>query len=225
VELEYLLLEPERADREVKKCKVWSRVATLVHLPASHQSTMGRQMYLALLVSAAHFVHLSSALAATRLFPQLHFSTAESHPRHFEAYIVNDLETDACLYVSLGTTQPHKELTRALGRGDLYHTERSTFDSGTARRAGKLERIKVFSNDTQVLRDYSVALCGRGDDRRTFPFYDALLRDGMAGEGATSNEMTEGDLPPLEIRPIFQSGNPENRVDLVFFGDGCEFLG
>ena len=36
--------------------------------------------------------------------------------------------------------------------------------------------------------------------------------------------MVRGDVPPLEIRPIFQSGDPKNRVDLVFFGDGCEFL-
>ena len=189
---------------------------------------MGRQIYFGLLVFAVPLIHLSSALPATWPFSQLYFSTSELHkaslPQHFEAYIVSDLETDACLYVSMGTTQPHKELTRALGRGDLYHTERSTFDSGTARRAGKLERIKVFSNDTQVLRDYSVALCGRDDHGGTFPFYDTLPRDGRGGEGAISNGMTEGVLPPLEIRPIFRSGNPENRVDLVFFGDGCEFL-
>jgi len=189
---------------------------------------MGPQVYLALVAFTAPLIRLGSALATTRPFPQLHLSTAEFHqasiPQQFEAYIVNDLEADACLYVSLDTTQPHKELSRALGRGDLYHTERSTFDSGTARRAGKLERIKVFSNDTQVLRDYSVALCGRDDPRRLFPFYDTLPRDGRAGEGAISDGMTEGGLPPLEILPIFQSGNPENRIDLVFFGDGCEFL-
>jgi len=189
---------------------------------------MGRQMYFGLLVLTVPLIHLSPALAATWPFLQLYLSTAELHqasiPQHFEAYIVNDLETDACLYVSLGITQPHKELTRALGRGDLYHTERSTFDSGTARRAGKLERIKVFSNDTQVLRDYSVGLCGRDDHGRTFPFYDTLPRGGRVGEGVINNGMTRGDLPPLEIRPIFRSGNPENRVDLVFFGDGCEFL-
>lgn len=28
--------------------------------------------------------------------------------------------------------------------------------------------------------------------------------------------------PPLEIRPLVVSGSPENRVDLVFFSDGCE---
>ena len=185
-------------------------------------------VYLGLLVLAAPPTHLISASATAWPPPQSHLSIAGFHqasvPRHFEAYIVKDLGTDACLYVSLSATQPHKELTRAIGRGDLYHTERSTFDSGTARRAGKLERIKVFSNDTQLLRDYSVALCGRGDHGRTFPFYDTLLRDGRVGAGVISLGMTEGILPPLEIRPIFRSGDPENRVDLVFFSDGCEFL-
>ena len=188
---------------------------------------MGRRVYLGLLVLAASSTRLSSASVATWPPPQSHFSAAGSHrtsiPRHFEAYIINDLEKDACLYVSLSTTQPHKELTRALGRGDLYHTERSTFDFGMTRQAGKLQRIKVFSNDTQLLRDYSVAICGRGDHRRTFPFYDTLHRDGSVGEGVINLGVAGGDIPPLEIRPIFRSGDPENRVDLVFFSDGCEF--
>jgi len=189
---------------------------------------MDRWTYLGLLALAAPLNHLGSVLAVAWPSPQSHFSATGFHwasiPRHFEAYIVNDLKTDACLYVSLGITQPHKELTRALGRGDLYHTERSIFDSGTARRGNKLERIKVFSNDTQVLRDHSVALCGHGGRGRTFPFYDTLPRDGGVSEGAAGNEIAEGDLPPLEIRPIFRSGDPGNRVDLVFFSDGCEFF-
>lgn len=27
--------------------------------------------------------------------------------------------------------------------------------------------------------------------------------------------------PPLDIRPLVVSGSPHNRVDLVFFSDGC----
>lgn len=27
--------------------------------------------------------------------------------------------------------------------------------------------------------------------------------------------------PPLEIRPLIVSGDSSNRVDLIFFGDGC----
>lgn len=29
--------------------------------------------------------------------------------------------------------------------------------------------------------------------------------------------------PPLEIRPLIISGPSKNRVDLIFFGDGCEW--
>ncbi len=29
------------------------------------------------------------------------------------------------------------------------------------------------------------------------------------------------DPPPLEVTPLFISGSSDNRVDLVFFGDGC----
>ena len=184
--------------------------------------------YFGLLTLATPLIHLTTPSAAIWLSHQSHFYVPglrqASIPRYFEAYIVNDLETDTCVYVSLGTAQPHKELARALDRGSLYYTERSTFDSGTARQAGKLERIRVFSNDTRVLRDYSVALCGRGDHSRTPPFYNTIPRKEKISEGGITNETTGWVVPPLEIRPIFQSGDPKNRVDLVFFGDGCEFL-
>jgi hypothetical protein len=29
--------------------------------------------------------------------------------------------------------------------------------------------------------------------------------------------------PPLEIQPLIVTGNSSNRVDLIFFGDGCMF--
>ena len=184
---------------------------------------MRDRVYFVLLALAAPLTYLGPASAATWL-SQYHFSAVKSQrpslPLHFEAYIVNDLETNTCIYASFGTTQPHKELTRALDRGSSYHTERSIFNSGRARGAGKLERIRVFSNDTRVLKDYSTALCGH-DDRGTFPIYDTLPREGGADEGI---KVTGGDVPPLEIRPISESGDPSNRVDLVFFSDGCEFL-
>lgn len=31
------------------------------------------------------------------------------------------------------------------------------------------------------------------------------------------------DSLPLEIEPLITSGDPSNRVDLVFFADGCKF--
>ena len=189
---------------------------------------MGHRVWFGLLALAAPLVYLGSASAAAWSSSQFHFSATVSQkpsiPRHFEAYIINDLETNSCAYVSFGVTQPHKELARALDRGDSYHTERSTFDSGRGRRAGKLERIRVFSNDTQVLRDHYVTLCGLGDHRKVFSVYDTLPREGRIGEGITLNKVTEGDAPPLEIRSIFQSGDPNNRADLVFFSDGCKFL-
>lgn len=47
--------------------------------------------------------------------------------------------------------------------------------------------------------------------------------------GAFSEEEINGVLqarqgaepPPLEIRPLIVSGDSSNRVDLIFFGDGC----
>lgn len=30
--------------------------------------------------------------------------------------------------------------------------------------------------------------------------------------------------PPLEIRPLIVNGDSSNRVDLIFFGDGCMWL-
>jgi len=191
---------------------------------------MRHQVHFGLLVLIAPLVRLISASTTTWPSSQFHFSATRSRwqkssiPQHYEAYIINNLETGTCVYVSFGTTQAHKELTRALGRGDLSHTERSTFDSGGGRGAGKLERIRVFSNDTRVLREHSAALCDRGDHKRTFPVYDTLPREGVISCGTTINDAAKGDVPPLEIRPILHSGDPSNRVDLIFFSDGCEFL-
>ena len=186
---------------------------------------MGHQVYFGLLALAVLLVP-GLASTATWLSDQSYFSIAGSSqgsiPTHFEAYIVNDLETGVCVYVSFGATQHHKELTRTLGRGGLYYTERSIFGSGRGSGAGKLERIRMFSNDTRVLRDRSVALCSRGDHKGTFPVYATLPRGGRVDGGMAAGEQTEWDVPPLEIRPIFWSGDPNNRVDLVFLGDGCE---
>ena len=204
-------------------------LVTCSHSPDHQPFVMGHRMYCGVLLAlAAPLVQLSSASAATWTSPQSHFSAARPQkstiPQHFEANIISDPKTNTCLYAFFGTTQPHKELTRILGQGGSYHTERFTFDSGRDREAGKLERIRVFSTNTRVLRDYSVALCGHGGHLGTFPIYDTLSREGGVEAGVLTYQMTEGDVPPLEVRPIFQSGDPNNRVDLVFFGDGCKFF-
>lgn len=74
------------------------------------------------------------------------------------------------------------------------------FDAGRSRGAGKLEHIRVFSNDTRVLRDYSATLLGREDHRRTSPVYDTLPRGGRIDEGI---EVTEGVIPHLKFDPFF----------------------
>lgn len=33
------------------------------------------------------------------------------------------------------------------------------------------------------------------------------------------------ELPSLEIRPLIVNGPPGNRVDIIFFGDGCRLPG
>lgn len=35
--------------------------------------------------------------------------------------------------------------------------------------------------------------------------------------------MESAAAPELEIRPLIVNGPSENRVDLIFFGDGCRF--
>lgn len=42
-----------------------------------------------------------------------------------------------------------------------------------------------------------------------------------AQEIITTLEKKKADPPPLSLTPLFVSGPSDNRVDLVFFADGC----
>ena len=37
-------------------------------------------------------------------------------------------------------------------------------------------------------------------------------------------ELSPTPAPPLSVKPLIQSGDSSNRVDLVFFSDGCRYI-
>lgn len=43
----------------------------------------------------------------------------------------------------------------------------------------------------------------------------------FAERGIDAQEASSAEAPDLDIRPLIISGPSSNRVDLIFFGDGC----
>lgn len=58
------------------------------------------------------------------------------------------------------------------------------------------------------------------------PFTASLERPTAASNAAEMQQLTDWDydLRTLQPVPLTVNGNSTNRVDLVYFGDGCEYL-
>ena len=53
--------------------------------------------------------------------------------------------------------------------------------------------------------------------------WEGEFADPAAAAGVPHPQVRQEDVapPPLEIRPLIVNGPSDNRVDLIFFGDGC----
>lgn len=87
-------------------------------------------------------------------------------------------------------------------------------------------RIRAYSHDADALWAEARKLCG-DSSQWNFPVLvdthtSASARFGAQQTVFTSNLEADLQYPPLEVHKIVQSGPSKNRVDLMFFSDGCE---
>ena len=85
------------------------------------------------------------------------------------------------------------------------------------------ERTQYITADESRAWTHAVQLCG---DRANWNFQvltDPSVTTLHVVQGATSVP-AQVDPPPLDIEPLITSGDSSNRVDLVFFSDGCKAL-
>lgn len=138
-----------------------------------------------------------------------------------ELQVIRDSATGLCESVSLHETQVHKGLDKSLAHGEQYIIETSKFTSGLPEHR-VLERIRVFSYNKAALRDHARSYCDQDERDGSFTTHDTLGGQRMQDASQTFMQSGSHDIPPLEIHPLIQSGPSDNRVDLVFFADGCK---
>lgn len=138
-----------------------------------------------------------------------------SHTISFELSVVRDSTTKSCQFVSIQETrQVHKGLHAS---GDGYFSQTTKYSSGSPE-GGEIERLNVFSHDETILRQHAHSLCGEDEDAWTFSVHDPLRAQRLSQE--TQHVMSEPS-PSFEIHSLVESGSSSNRIDLVFFADGC----
>ena len=127
-------------------------------------------------------------------------------PHPFELTVNRNPETLRCTSLELRQTQ----LFRSLPEGGYW--KNGTIATGEDR----FQSITASKDDAWKRAN---ALCGNPP---TWEF-QILLDDTSSSHVAGSVEKlaSQNEAPILDIEPLITSGDSRNRVDLVFFSDGC----
>jgi hypothetical protein len=157
------------------------------------------------------------------------FSTAilQSTRRPFEL-VLEIHENSTCSVVSVRQTQHHKGLSDQPGH---YVIERSRKFA-----AHLNEELRVFAFDQEVFRELGSTNCTQARSTRDDIAWDEFTTSsGLNGIAAASQQTVMSKIPvdgvdwntrvpPLHIERLIESGPSNNRIDLVFFGDGCAYV-
>lgn len=148
--------------------------------------------------------------------PSLGLSTAPNVNRPFELVVHHAPGTFECSFVSLRETQKFRRLSHQ------GHSDVSSALSGE-------EQLRFIDLDVDNLWHRARMLCGSETSWNFTVFLDPRNRRPTDTENAQNvltlseapNQFNQAIPPPLQVEPLIGSGHPSNRVDLVFFSDGC----
>lgn len=150
--------------------------------------------------------------------------------RPFLLEVHRDHVSHKCSFLSMHETQPHKSLldNRAgfvLEEGNVY--------SGVGAPMSDEKYLQFYAHDVELLWAKAEALCG-SQPTWSFPAYVAARSRNprtRESQAAFQTEIEQPILsstlpkpPQLEIIPLITTGDSSNRIDMVFFSDGCELL-
>ena len=140
---------------------------------------------------------------------------AEDVRQPYELTVIRDAGTLKCMHVALRETQ----LFRALP--DNGYTTTELLETGQ-------DRLHFIARDKESVWARAEDLCG---DKYTWDFHTLVHNnilppsqfesDAGKDQAVFKVYQTQEDPIPLEVEPLITSGDSENRVDLVFFADGC----
>lgn len=108
--------------------------------------------------------------------------------------------------------QRRTQKVRGLGRESVHTSRAQTARPGE-------ERVRLIAYDKEALWNAARNLCGNGfgvswADSKVQHTDQAVLVP-------PTLDKPSGNAPPLQVEPLIQTGPSSNRVDLVFFSDGC----
>ena len=135
------------------------------------------------------------------------FSAVISHSSHRPFKLSIELEDSNCNVLSFGRTQYHKGLSDEPGH---YIVEN---------RRNSPHKFDLFAYDLNILWQQTKALCNLRED---FQIHNQKVFSGEELRQLDNSLALRDSSPSLRIEPLIQSGPSGNRVDLVFFSDGCE---
>jgi hypothetical protein len=138
----------------------------------------------------------------------------------FQLTLRRESNTSSCDIVSFGKTQLHKSLPPA--------TKHIIREQNTVPFPGPLDNdeiIHFLSYSTNELWLHAQLECSNdlssvGQGVRNG--FDTEAQVAFGGGGVLLSTL-EVLVPPLEVVSLLQSGASDNRIDLAFFSDGCEF--
>ena len=156
-----------------------------------------------------------ATLVLTGLLLQSLLGLAEDVRQPYELTVIRDAGTLKCMHVALRETQ----LFRALP--DNGYTTTELLETGQ-------DRLHFIARDKESVWARAEDLCG---DKYTWDFHtlvhnNILLPSRFESDAGKDQAIfkvyqTQEDPISLEVEPLITSGDSENRVDLVFFADGC----
>ena len=127
------------------------------------------------------------------------------------------LDTGECELVTVRKAQH----IRGIQDGQVYTTRFPYSDTG--------EKVSLIGRDEDSIWQAAITECGAGFVEKcrdtSISVQDAPQSVLAAARASSVDSCHAGEQAPLlEIEPLIQSGDPSNRVDLVFFSDGCKLV-
>ena len=129
-----------------------------------------------------------------------------------------------CIATPPRTVQMHKGLTdnvrivteaiEAIGPSEDDHPR------------GMTRLVRLYAEEEETLWMEARMLCNAFEGTEQHPGGTIPPENYINGQFALANTPKTPPLrpPPMTLTPLLVSGPSENRVDLVFFGDGCKYL-
>ena len=154
---------------------------------------------------------ITATLWLTTLVSGLLASSLHEKNLPFELQVIRGAATRECQVISFRKTQ----IIRGLGPDESHVASLRTVSGD--------EKLSIISYREDALWTRAASLCEDSERvNRVVGRPSTVMVNRVEGQKILSDNVLSPAYPPLEIFPLINSGSSANRVDLVFFSDGCK---